>query len=70
MRATAAYHGSRLHVQVDVEAEDVVDALAVAKELVLARLPGAVEVATVVATDGVRFPPGRLFGRRRIRRGS
>ena len=68
MRATAAYNGGRLDVGVEVEADDVADALAITKRLVIDRLPGSVDMATVVAVDGRLLPPGRLFRRKRIGR--
>jgi hypothetical protein len=68
MRARAAYNAGRLAVDLEVEATDVADALAVAKERVLDRLPGTVEVVTVTSLDGLLLPPGRLFRRRRVGR--
>lgn len=65
MNATAAYNADRLMVSVEVEAADVVEALVRARSLVIDRLPGEVEVATVVAVDDLALPPGRLFGRKR-----
>jgi len=65
MKATAAYNAKRLAVGLEVEAADVVEALTRGRDLVLDRLPGDVEVATVTAVDGLLLPPGRLFGRKR-----
>lgn len=64
LKATAQYMAGRLHVGIDVDAGDVVGALARARDLVLGGLTGKVEVATVTATDDVLVPPGRLFGRK------
>jgi hypothetical protein len=68
MRARVAVNGGRLSIDLEVEAEDVVDAMAVTKELVLDRLPGTVDTATVTSLDGRLIPPGRLFRRKRVRR--
>ena len=65
MRATAAYRVGHLLVNIEVEAADVVDALARAKELVLGQLDGDVDLAQVTAVDGHWLRPGRLFGRKR-----
>jgi len=68
LRARAAYNGGKLAVDFEVEATDMADALAVATERVLHRLPGTVEVATVTSLDSTFLPPGRLFRRKRLRR--
>lgn len=66
LRATAQYlAGRNLHVGIEIEADDMVAALARANELVLGGISGEVEVATVAATDGMALPPGRLFRRKR-----
>jgi hypothetical protein len=66
MRATAAHNGRLLAVGVEVEVDDVADALAITKQLVIDRLPGSVDRATVAGVDGRLLPPGRLFRRKRI----
>lgn len=63
--ATASTRGNELTVNLDVDASDVVEALAQARDIIVRRIPGEIELAEVVATDGMRFPPGRLFRRRR-----
>ena len=66
LRATAQYlQGRWLQVSLEVEADDVVEALATGRHLVLDRLPGEVDHATVTAVDGPSLPPGRLFRRKR-----
>ena len=68
LRATAQYlQGRCLQVNLEVDADDVVEALAVGRRLVLDRLPGDVGHATVTAVDGLSVPPGRLFRRKRNR---
>ena len=58
--------GRELTVSIDVDATDVVHALAQARDAVLGRLPGNIQLAEVVATEGMLLPSGRLFGRRRF----
>ena len=53
-------------MSLDVDATDVVDALAQARDTVIGRIPGEIQLAEVIPTDGMLLPPGRLFGRRRF----
>jgi hypothetical protein len=66
LKATASTRGNELTVSLDVDAPDVVDALAQARDTVVGRIPGEIQFAEVVPTDGMLLPPGRLFGRRRF----
>jgi hypothetical protein len=66
LRATASTRGSELTVNLDVDASDVVDALTQARDLVTGPIPGDIQLAEVVATEGMALPPGRLFRRRRL----
>jgi hypothetical protein len=49
-----------------INATHVVDALAQVRDLLTDAIPGRIEAAQVVHTEGLRLPPGRLFGRRRF----
>lgn len=66
LKATVSTRGTELTVSLDVDASDVVDALAQARDTVVTQLPGEIQLAEVVPTDGTQLPPGRLFGRRRF----
>jgi hypothetical protein len=66
LRATASTRGKELTVALEVDAHDVVDALVQARDTVLGRIPGEIQLAEVIPTDGLLIPPGRLFGRRRF----
>jgi len=58
--------GRELTVSIDVDAADVVHALAQARDAVVGRLLGNIQLAEVVATEGMLLPPIRLFGRWRF----
>ena len=66
LRATATTRDNVLTVCLDVDATDVADALSQARFLVTERIPGEVKAASVIFTEGMRFPPGRFFRRRRF----
>ena len=66
LKAQVSTRGTVLTVSLDVDATDVVGALDQARGLLVERVPGEIWKALVVSTDGMRLPPGRLFGRRRL----
>lgn len=66
LKATASTRGKELTVGLDVDAADVVDALVQARDTVMPRIPGEIQLAEVVPSEGMLIPPGRLFGRRRF----
>lgn len=61
---------AELVVWLDVDATDVVDALAQARDIVGGPIQGDILGASVVAAEGARLPPGRLVRRRRLRGGA
>jgi hypothetical protein len=70
LQGTADSRGNELTVTIDVNAGDVVDALSQARDLIIGKIAGQIQLAEVVATEGMRFPPAKLFRRRRCLSGS
>ena len=66
LKAQVLTRDKELTVSLDVDATEIVDALDQARGLLIERIPDEIRMATDLRTEGVRFPPGRPFGRRRL----
>ena len=66
LQATVSTRGNELTVNLDVDASDVVDALTQARDIVIRQIPGEIQFAEILPTDGMLVPPGRLFRRGRL----